>query len=57
MADYYRDAMLGIQDKVAMMAIRKIIRGKLSEKEKLEEILCVVDEYRYDMRNEKDDAK
>lgn len=55
MADYYRDAMLGIQDKVAMMAIRKIIRGKLSEKEKLQEIVSVVHEYEFDMK--KDDAK
>ena len=52
MADYYGEAMLGIYDKVAMMAIRKIIRGNESDKEKLKDIICVVEQYQYDMKKE-----
>ena len=53
--DIYRDSMIGIQDKVAMMSIRKLMRSDLSDKEKLQEIVCVVHEYEYDMKKEKSD--
>lgn len=52
MADIYRDAMLGICDRIAMQSIRKIIRGNGSDKEKLQEIICVVEEYKQDMKKE-----
>lgn len=53
MADIYRDAMDGICVKIAMQSIRKIIRGKGTEKEKLDEIICVTQEYEYDTKQTK----
>ena len=53
MADIYRDTMDGICVRIAMQSIRKLLRGKGTEKEKLDEIICVVHEYEYDTKETK----
>jgi hypothetical protein len=51
--DLYREAMDGIGCKVALQAVRKVIRdNKSSEKAKLEQICIIVHSYEKDMGKE-----
>jgi predicted transcriptional regulator len=47
--DLYREAMDGIFQEVALKAIRKVIRGKEPEKEKLAKIVTIIHSYEDDV--------
>lgn len=50
MADIYRDAMIGICERIAMQSIRKIIRSDWNDQEKLQNIINVIQEYQHDTK-------
>jgi hypothetical protein len=55
MANLFDKAMEGIGEKVALQEIRKVLRGKLPEKQKLEAVIGIVETYvDYAERRERD---
>jgi len=57
MNDLYRDAMAGIREKVAMQEIRKVVRGKDKETEKLAKVVGIVHAYEEDAELAKEEAE
>lgn len=57
MRELYRRAMNGIREKVALQEIRKIIRGKDSDGEKLDAIIEIVHAYEEDAELAKREAE
>ena len=45
MENLFDKAMAGIGEKVALQEIRKVLRGKLPEKQKLEAIISIIETY------------
>ena len=57
MNDLYRDAMAGIREKVAMQEIRKVVRGKDKETEKLAKVVGIIHSYEEDAELAKEEAE
>lgn len=53
MANLYKEAMASIAEKIAMQAIRKVIKsGEGTDQEKLDQICTIVSSYMEDKANE-----